>query len=166
MNRKAQEEMVGFVMIVVIVSVILVILLAIFIRQPANGEGDSRESYQFLESAMEYTSNCAVSYEPDYSRLGELMEQCYSGGKLCTSGKEPCNVLNETLRNMLEASFLVSEKSEIKGYEFKTEYIKNGTAPKEIIFIKKGSCSYNVRGSDIPLDAFGGVITSSLKLCF
>ncbi len=67
---------------------------------------------------------------------------------------------------MLDASFLVSEKAQIKGYEFKSEYIQNGTAPKEIIFIKEGNCSYNIRGADIPLDAFSGVITSSLKLCF
>ena len=54
MNRKAQEEIVGFVLIVVIVAIIFLVFLGIMIRQP--GEVTSKESRdvsQFLGSMME-----------------------------------------------------------------------------------------------------------------
>lgn len=168
-NRKGQEEIVGFVVIVVLVSVVLVVFLGIFIRQDSSiGETETVELFQFLESSMEYTSGCAISYEPDYSKLRDLIGECYTGISICTSREKPCDVLNKTLNEMLDSSFFADPEGSVKGYEFKIDYSNNITdIPEEILLIKDGNCSSGIiRGSEILTSAYPGTIISSLKLCF
>jgi len=164
-NKKAQEEIVGFVLIVVIVSIIFLVFLGIFVRQQSTDlEQQSREIYQFLESSMEYTTTCAVSYEPDYSKLGELIRDCYSGS-LCTSGEKACTVLNTTIRGILDSSWKVGPERAIKGYSFNSLYTTNSTQ-KEILVIARGNCSFNRKGSEYLIPTFPGTIVSSLDLCY
>ena len=168
LKKRGQEEIVGFVVIVVIVLVVLVIFLGIFLRRDGGGEGqESREIYQFLESVMQYTSECATSYEPDYSDIGELIEKCYSGIGRCTTGREICEVAEEEISRMIDASFFVSEEGALKGYEFKSVFTSNSTdTEEEIVFINKGNCSVGFRGSEILTPAYPGTIVSSMKLCY
>lgn len=165
-RKRGQEEIVGFVVIVVLVLVALVIFLGIFLRRGSDaGEKESREIYQFLESMMQYTSSCSTSYEPDYSDIGELIEKCYSGLGRCTSGREPCEVLKEEIGGIIDASFFVSGEGAVKGYEFKSVFTSN-LSEEEIIFISAGNCSSAFRGSEILTPAYPGTIVSSMKLCF
>lgn len=164
-RKRAQEEIVGFVLIVVIVSIIFLVFLGIFIRQSPNElQKESREVYQFLESSMEYTTSCAISYEPAYSKLGELIRDCYSGS-LCTSGKQACVVLNETLVGVLDSSWKVGPERAIKGYIFNATYSTN-TTQQSILAISRGNCSFNRQGSEYLIPAFPGTIVSSLNLCY
>lgn len=164
-NKKAQEEIVGFVLIVIIVSIVLVIFLGISLRQDKEISRESRDTYQFLESTMQYTTDCALSYEPAYSKLSELIIECREGLSTCTSNKTPCNVAEETLKNIIESSFPIQEEADIKGYEFKAIYSTN-TTEEEIIFINKGNCTISIRGAEFLLPAFPGTISNSLKLCY
>ncbi len=164
-NKKAQEEIAGFILIVAIVIIISVIFLAILIRKPQENLTQSIDIYQFLESTLQYTTECALSYEPAYSNLGELIQECREGLSQCTSGESPCELAKKTLNEIIEESFLIDEKASIKGYEFKSIYTDKDIE-EEIISLSKGNCSASVRGSELLLPALPGIISNTLKLCY
>ncbi len=165
MKKRGQEELVGFVVIVVLVAVIFLVLLAIFIRKPGvDSKQESIEIYQFLEGAMKHTSECAINYEPNYLEAGELIEKCYEGTQ-CLDGKDSCLVLNSTFVLLIDNSWKVGEQYPIKGYVFNSSYKGNETS-EEILSLRKGSCSGSVRGSEYLIPAFPGTIVSTLRLCY
>lgn len=165
-NKKAQEEIVGFMLIVVIMAIVLVIFLGLIIRQNLNNETESKEIHQFLESLMKYTTDCALSYVPDYSNLGSLIKECKKAS-ICTSGKNSCEIANNTIAEILESSFIVSKESQIKGYEFLSIYSINKTQfGEEIVKMSKGSCNGSIKGSDLLFPADQGTISNSLRLCY
>ena len=166
-NKKAQEEIVGFVLIMVIVAVVFLIFLGIGVRRnPANTGSESTEIYQFLESSMEFTTSCLYSSAPDYLTLGELFEYCYNGNK-CLDGESSCMMLNNTLKDILDASWYVGEESSLKGYELLAAYtLDSSSQRKEIISLKEGNCAGFVRGASYISPAFPGKIEISLKTCY
>jgi hypothetical protein len=160
-GRRAQEEIVGFVMIVLIVVIIFVILLGIFLRQDGPSERlDSSKAYQFLESALEHTTDCAINFEPSFSNVGDLIKECDSGSR-CTSGETACEVLNSTLVELIDVSFELGPNADEKGIVFEAYYSSNFSRD-DIIIVSRGECGDNFRGSDKPVV---GKIKSSLKIC-
>jgi hypothetical protein len=171
-NKKAQEEMVGFVLIMVIVAIIFLVFLGIFVRNKAPTENnDARDLYQFVSSVMEYTTNCVVS-EPSYSKVGELIEQCYDN-ELCSDGNNSCVVLNSTLQSILNASrdmLNVGEDRPYSGYLLNVTYTENvssGRTSKNILLEGEGNCSSKYRGSTPYLiPAYPGTIVTSFRVCY
>lgn len=165
-NKKAQEEIVGFVAIVILVTIVGVIFLGISLRQGGLDRAqESKDVYQFLDSVMQYTSDCAISYEPNYLRLSELIQECHTGAGKCLSGESPCEVVNKSLVRIIEASFKPNKEGNIKGYEFKTIYSRDN-ATEEVLLIKNGNCSNSLRGSEILTPAFPGTLANSLEICY
>ena len=165
-TKKAQEEIVGFVLIVVIVIVILIIILGISLRNNSSGNiKESTDIKQFLESTLQYTTDCALSYEPAYSKLGELIQECNEGLSLCVSGKKPCDVVKETLTKIADIGFPINPDSFYKSYEF-TAIQTIGDTEKEILTLKKGNCTQRARGASLPVFSAKGTITSNFKYCF
>jgi len=164
--RKAQEEIVGFVLIVLLVSILIVVFLAIMLRS-GNSESykDSQEISEFVDSALEYTSECAINYEPDYSNLGELLADC-SSGKKCLSGRYSCDVLNETLTNLIENSWRFGDERAIKGYAFNSSYFLNGSVSEEIVYLSRGNCTGTIRGGESLIPSYPGNIISRMMLCY
>src|SRR3989344_2198748 len=115
MNKKAQEEIVGFVIVVVIVAVVFLILLGIFLRSDINDSVESREVYQFLESLMEYTSECRIG--ENYLDFEDLIQECYEGGNC--NGRDSCEMLNSSLISILEVAWPIGDDRPFKGYIFK-----------------------------------------------
>src|SRR3989338_7392604 len=104
-GKKAQEEMVGFVIIMVVVLVILVIILGLYIRQSSSAQKiDNTEISQFLSSALEYTTNCEVA--GSFLQLNELTQRCYEG-KSCGS-ESACDITRETFQSLIESSWKFS----------------------------------------------------------
>ncbi len=166
-KKKGQEEVVGFVMIVVLVSIVFLIFLGIFIRRGDNGATaqESIEVFGFLESMMQQTTDCAIGYEPDYSKIGDLLAQCHSR-LICTSGTPACNALNASLMKSLELGWQVGADRPIKGYVFTSMYESSvASENQEIISISKGNCSAGYRGAEYLSPAFPGSIVSTLKIC-
>lgn len=165
LGRKGQEEIVGFVLIVVLVAIIFLVFLGIYLRQktPVN-QKESKDVSQFLESAMEYTTECAVSAEPDYSSLGRLVRDCQSRAICKPSGRDACDVLKETISKIVESSWNIGEGNPDTGYIFNATY-KSDYTSEEIVFIQKGTCSVNRIGGDYLVPAFSGTIINSLTIC-
>ncbi|MBI2057207.1 hypothetical protein HYT91_03060 [Candidatus Pacearchaeota archaeon] len=60
-NKIGQEEMVGFALIIILVSVILLVFLAFSLNKPKTEATESYEVNSFLQSSLQYTSSCQTS---------------------------------------------------------------------------------------------------------
>jgi len=164
-NKKGQEEIVGFVLVIVLVAVVFLIFLGFSITQVPDTFTESVDVSQFLESSMEFTTSCVTSFYPDYRKLGELFEECLSKNN-CLDGKSSCEVLNSTINQIIESSWKIGEDRPLKGYEFISEYESSGESPSEIIIsLNSGNCTNSIRGASYVTPAFPGNIESRLKIC-
>jgi len=75
-RKKAQQEIVGFVLIVLIVTIIGIVLLVMSIGRGDKKVQNSVEISNLLEAGMYYTSDCATNYAPYYLEVQELIKQC------------------------------------------------------------------------------------------
>lgn len=168
-NRKGQEEITGFVLIVVLVSIVLVVFLGMTLRGDKGTEKESKDIGQFLDAMMEYTSDCALNYEPAYSTINELIRVCHeNSGRKCISGKEVCESAKTGIGGMLDASWPVGQDRPIKGLEFQSVYEQNssnGMIKDELVVIKAGNCSFEAKGAEYISASLPGNIVSSFKLC-
>jgi len=169
MDRKAQEEIVGFVVIVLIVAVAAVILLGLMGNKKSDIGSESKDLSRFLDSAMEFTTDCTFdNYQANYKSIKDLLRSCYiETGRKCSNEKDVCFVLNQTLGAILENTFIINEDSYNKGYLFQSGYSINATeTEKEIVTLSRGNCS---SGSYIEGENFfavdRGTITTTLRVC-
>jgi hypothetical protein len=137
-NHKAQEEMVGFIVIVVIVSVILLILLGFMLNKSGKETVESYEVESFIQSALQYTSSCETYGE--FLSVQNLIVSCESGNS-CLDGKASCDVLNDTLNNLIRESWNVNNQSAVRGYKLG---IMEGS--KGIFLIQYGNETKNYQG--------------------
>ena len=166
-NQKGQEEIVGFALIAVVLTIVLLVFLLISLSDEKELKKDSKDVNMFLESSMRYTTSCAEEYEPNYASLQDLIGKCYKDEK-CLGGEESCSDLNETLMNILESSWKIGEERSIKGYIFTSEYGSNSTSSGEkIVEINRGNCSsgISVGGSNF-FSLYPGKISYSLRMCY
>lgn len=110
-KRRGQEEMVGFAIIVIIVSVILVFFLLFSLS--SKPQTDSYQAESFLESALQYTSSCEINYQ--YLSVQNLILSCYNQQQ-CSDGEDSCSVLGDALNGLLNASWPIGQEFPTKGY--------------------------------------------------
>ncbi len=161
--KKAQEEMIGFVLIVVLIVVAGVVFLGFSLRKPIES-GKSPELQVFLESSSLITTNCSINFVPQYDSLQDLIKSCHKNKK-CLSGEPACEVLEQEFQYLLENSFPVNENTKYKGYKLRIYYSANNTGKTDILNINKSNCSRGY-GADKFIDFYPGVITTELEVCF
>ena len=156
-NKKAQEEMIGFVLIVVLVAVIGLIFLKLSLDNSPKEAVDSFEVESFIQSFLQYTTDCG-NYRENYLPLRKLISACVNeetcldtlypkGHEKGTSGRYSCDVLNSTLTEIIETSWKVEGDRPIQGYELKI-VLEDGT---DIIpMINKGNVTKNFKGVSQP----------------
>ncbi len=164
-KRKGQEEILGFVIIVVIVAVIFLVFLGISIRRtsPAT-QREGADVSQFLRSAMEFSSGCTVTYEPNYLNIGGLLKECYSDST-CRSGEDSCHALSKALEEIIESNWKMGADRPVKGYTFNATYSSEGSS-KSVIFISKGECKTERIGGEELFPVYPGNIRSTLQICY
>lgn len=137
-NKKAQEEMVGFAMIVVIVAVIILVFLSLMFMGNNERELESYEINSFLDAMLEYTTECEDNYGSEIS-MRDLIKKC-KNNENCANNADSCQVLNDTIDEMLEASWQTGEDRPVKGYTI------NITSDSESIYSKKqGNTTMDIR---------------------
>ena len=72
MKNKAQSEMVGFGLIIIIVSIILLIFISFSFRGSNEDITESFEVETFVQSSLSYTTDCAIQYTPNYYNLQKI----------------------------------------------------------------------------------------------
>ena len=120
-RKKAQEEIVGFVIIVVLVAVITIIFLGISLRNGNNQKSlESEQIASFLSAVGEVTTNCTIP-ENSPKTISQLIVRC-SDGDICSDEISSCKVLEENLKGMLDSSYLVGQDSFVRYYNLSAYY--------------------------------------------
>jgi hypothetical protein len=139
-SKAGQEEMVGFGMIIIIVSVILMIIIGFALKR--NTSEENLEDYEvgsFIQSSLYYTTDCESSLEP--LSIQNLIFSCYKN-ESCIDGRQSCYVLNQTMNEMIKESWAVSKEGIYKSYQFKIS-VEN----KSVMTESYGNQTGNSKGS-------------------
>ena len=136
--KRSQEEMIGFALIIILVSVILLAFLGFSLSKPPRDPIDNYEVENFIQAFLQYTTDCEDS---DYLSVQDLIFEC-DDGSLCSDGRSSCEVLNNTMKDILIETWLVGEDRPNKGYELKIDTSKGG-----ILKIKEGNFTGNYKGA-------------------
>ena len=135
MKKRAQEEMVGFALIMIIVAVIIIVFIALTLTKPKTEEIESYEVESFLQALLQHTTDCEDNLE--YLSIQKLIFKCNIRGR-CLDERDSCVVLNETLEEVITSAWRIRDGG---GYLL------------EII-----------SGEDVILSLSGGNATSSYKV--
>ena len=176
-SKRSQHETAGFVLIVLIVSIIGVVFLSIVLAKD-NKSLSSVEISHLLEAAMYSTTDCAINYIPQYRDVQDLIKECYKDMMgdhrdcLGESDNNVCEVLEDNLKELIEESLDVGEKSRNKAYKLDIYFTYGDEIypNEEIMSLSKGvfiNCSAVVGGGhSIAAGSFGfGSIETELTVC-
>ena len=137
--KRSQEEIVGFALIIIIVSVILLVFLSFSLRKSNDMEIDSYEVEGFIQAFLQHTSDCEDAR--GFLSVQELIFSCDNNEK-CQDSRSTCEVMESTLTEICENSWNVGADTPIKGYELKI--ISDGT---EILLLNEGNLTQNYKGA-------------------
>ena len=171
-TKRAQEEMVGFVLIVVLVAVIAVVFLGISLRKGSDNFSEkSAELGSFLSAVSYYTTGCEIP-KTEFVSLERLVKACNSR-ELCADSRSTCAVLRETFAEILESTYIVEEGSSVKYYRLEI-FTGTETDKREVIGLIENSatgetltCSGNkiYNSKILNTDNFNEEITIYFEVC-
>ena len=160
-NKFGQSEMVGFVLIVVIVVVAAMIFLVISLRKDSGEILKSVDVENLISAVMEYTTGCAIVYEPNYESVEDLIVSC-ADNEICSNLDRPaCDYLNETLDNLM--SGLVLTESQISAYQ--VDVFEKEGEEKLIPTVSSGGCSGDVSKAQKLIPTSNSDIVFRIILC-
>src|SRR3990167_6137271 len=116
-SKKAQHEIVGFVVIVLMVTIVGLIFLSFSINKEPRRQ-NSAEKSKLLGATMYYTTNCSTTFIPDYKNGQDLIKECYKNkGNKCLNGETVCSVLKTDLESIIDKSLQIHPDSPNKAYK-------------------------------------------------
>ena len=137
MNKKAQEEMVGFAFIIIIVAVILIIFVSLAMNKPEE-QPESYEVDSFIQALLQSTTDCEDRFE--HLTVQRLISRC-SDNSVCIDGRSTCDVLEEDLSEIFGKIWQIEDRP-VEGYVF------NITSQGDEIFsIVDGNKTNSFKGS-------------------
>jgi hypothetical protein len=165
--NKAQHEMTGFVIIIVLVMIIGVIFLGIFLRKTKPIVVIDAEASNFLISSASMTTDCAQNYEPNYRTLEQLAVDCYDA-KTCLDGRNSCELLTTIYGEILPK---FRPAGTITSYKMIFSFLQSGNESEvvpnsfmTIGTINASSCASR-RSARNQISISGGDIIQQLDIC-
>lgn len=158
-SKSAQEEIIGFVLIILLVTIIALVFLGISIRKPIE-RLPSSELESFLQASMRYSTGCFVSPERRYD-FKDVIISCAETNEQCLDGRSACQTLNETAGMLLKESWGICEDCPTKSYKFRVWEGNNRT----LLTIKEGNCTGDTTFSQVFLHTYSGKLTADLEIC-
>lgn len=140
-SKKAQEEMVGFALILVILAVVILVFLSFSLRNKNPTEVQDFETASFVQTLQEYTTTCAIYNPRSFASIRELIRHC-STEEYCYDGSQSCDVLNETIYEILNNSWSVGEDYPKKGYLLNITY-----RGEEMLSFSEGNLTRTFKGT-------------------
>lgn len=137
-RKKAQQEMVGFILIILLVVIISLVFLGIWLRSPGEGN-ESERVYSLIDTIMSYTTGCAIVYEPDYDSVSDLIIHAKEGKRCSNLGVSCEDYLNMTLRSIMKD--LIATEASISGYEVDIYTGEEGVRQGEVLYFGEGNVS-------------------------
>ncbi len=166
-NKRAQEEIVGFVTIVLIVSVVALVFLGISFRKTTPVESSTKVE-NFIASMMGVTTDCSVKKTPQYLDYSELTKACYKGTK-CYDGRKACEALKNITEEIMDSTFRITNESSTNYYSIKSYYLENASLEETeglmIQTVEKGNCTGTRSGNTQSMSALPGIIRIEARIC-
>ncbi len=161
MKNRGQQEMVGFVLIVILVVVGLMVFLVISVR---SGDDDvkSVEVENMLNALMKHTTDCAVVYVPDYDDFEDLFKSCHQGDQCSNLGMSACDSLNESLRAVLEGMFATEATIDAYQIDF---FVKDDEGQQGLLTVFEGNCSGIVTSAQRSVVSHSDSLIIRMKVC-
>ena len=141
MKNKAQSEFVGFAIIIIIVAILMLIFLSFSLNKSPEETIQSYETEAFVQSILEYTTTCAKIYEPNFLSIRSLIYYCIDE-EPCLDNTNSCELLEQTLTELLENSWKTGEDRPIKAYEL--QIMHRG---EDLVLLKEGIQTSQSKGS-------------------
>jgi hypothetical protein len=164
---KAQQEMAGFILIVLMIIIIGVIFLGIFLKKSQTIETIDSEISNFLTASLKYTSNCALEYEPNYQTVKELVEMCFGKSK-CLDNQDACETLKSVYGAMIVKFMPAGTIDYYKIGFYHQNAINNSAERKSITSLESGNyskCPIKRGGQTVYSAASGGYVFAELEIC-
>lgn len=158
-NKRAQEEMIGFALIIILVAVILLVFLGISLNKSKESNVESYEAESFMQAFLQYTTDCGDG--SDYFSMQDLIVECDTYDSECSDSRRTCDVLNSTAKNILEQSWQVGEDTYVQGYLFSIN-----SESENLISIEKGNQTKNYRTPVQDFSIKGKLIEIMLKIYY
>lgn len=152
--KKAQEEMIGFVLIIVLVAIIALVFLSISLRKAPLTQ-ESQEINNFLQSSLKVSSSCS-----DLS-IQDLISSCYNNEN-CENASS-CDILNSSFASILESSFLIGKEARVKSYKLSID-IENQSL--NLLTLQKGISTQSIQGSYVLIPVSQENIKVKLELSY
>lgn len=161
MNKKGQQEMVGFVLIVVLVMVGMMVFLVISLRDTPEEKGSIQVGHA-LDAIMKHTTECAVIYEPDYDNFEDLFKSCYKNDRCSNLGVSACDYLNETLREVVVD--MMDTEATVSSYQVNF-FSKDDTGQQGILTFQKGNCTGVMSAAQRSIISGSESLVIQMKIC-
>lgn len=157
-SRKGQQEIVGFVLIVVLVVVALMVFLVISLRDSPVSEGSLEIGYM-LDAIMKHTTECAIVYEPDYDDFEDLFKSCHQGKQCSNLDESACDYLNESLAVVVGE--MMASESAVSAYQIDFFVAEEGG----LLQIIDGNCTGNINSAQRNIVSHSDSLIIRMKVC-
>lgn len=161
-NKKAQEEIMGFVILIVVIIIIGLVFFAFSLRKATTIEPEHNKMDDFIQSTLSYTTGCVINFESQ--NIKELIRQCdASSTSKCENNITICTELNSTITNIVH-SLLGTEITNfyVHGYSLNI----SGSSDSSKLFIKEGNLTGNYFASSTSIPSLDSPITLKLKVYY
>jgi hypothetical protein len=169
-DKRAQQEMVGFVIIVALVIIGMMIFIVISLRQTPP-EIESQTAENVLTGVLRYTTDCVVS-PPYFDSVKDLIQHCYENARCTNLETMACSYLNRTLSEMLTDLLINPQISgTTTAYELRLIWISalDDDDAQERLRLFRGTCNQTssvITGtSEILQNTDGSKMQINLKIC-
>ena len=160
-RKKGQQEIVGFVLIVVLVVVGLMVFLIMSLRDSPEA-ANSLEVENMLDSLMKHTTNCAVVYVPAYDDFEALFKSCHQSDPCSNLNKSACEYLNDSLRSVVEA--IMTSESTVSAYQVDF-LVKDEDGEEGLLRILEGNCTGTMSAAQRSLVSGSESLIIRMKTC-
>jgi len=161
MKNKGQQEMVGFILIVVLVMIGMMVFLVISLRDSPENKG-SLEVGNILDAIMKHTTECAIVYEPDYDNFEDLFKSCHQGDVCNNLNESACDYLNESLQVVI--SDLMKSEASVSAYQLDF-FVKDDEGQLGLLQISDGNCTGNVNSAQRNVVSNSDSLIIRMKMC-
>jgi hypothetical protein len=169
-NKKAQSETVGFVLIIIIVTIMMLTFLYFILMSNKGTLTTSTDMSYLLSSFRVYTTNCSTTFIPIYLTGEDLIKENYTNpSEKCLDGRTVSEALQDTLKEVIGKTLDVGDEKPIKSYLITVKYFVKGSKEENItqFYMKEGSmvnCSERYGGYSI-IPASPGSLDLRLQVC-
>ncbi len=146
-SRKAQDEMVGFGLILIIVAIAFIIFITIYITRESK-ESEDHQVKSFVQALLQYTTTCQEESLKNVT-VQNLIKKCYREDSCYIEPPnpnietDPCIILNETIKNIIQESWKIGPNNPNIGYSFIINMTEGGEAQRTFLNLTDGNVVTN-----------------------